>query len=99
MLHAGEEFSAVRGAATRFGGNGAQPADRTAFQAGRAGTQGHQRPLHRDGAEPAGVMQSFTKPHNSAETVQHAETLARGRGNQHAAIIGSEVQSGKCGAG
>ena len=58
-----------------------------------------QRPLHGFGAELAGAVQPLAQPDDAAEAVEHAEPVARWRCHQHAAVVGAEVERGKCRAG
>ncbi len=47
------------------------------------------------GTELTGAMQPLAQPHDAAEAVEHPEPVARRRRNQHAAVVGSQVQRGK----
>ena len=94
-LHPDGKSAAVGGATAGLGGDRAQPPHGPPVQARGAGVQCAQRALHRDRAELTRAMQPLAEPNDAAEAVEHAEAIARGGGDQHAAVVGAEVERGE----
>ena len=94
-----QEFGAIGGTAASLGGDRADLAHRAAGQPGSAGLQRGDRPVHCPGVQLAGVVQAFAQAHDAGEAVEYPETIAAGGANEHAAVVGAQIEGRECGAG
>ena len=90
-----QELRAVGGAAAGLGGDRPhRPTGRRA-RPGGAGVQRGDGPVHRGCAESAGAVQPLAETDDAGETVEDAKPVARRRADQHAAIVGAEIERGE----
>src|SRR6185437_13707925 len=47
----------------------------------------------------AGVVQALAQPHDAGETVEYPKTIAARGANEHAAVVGAQIEGRECGAG
>ena len=68
--------------------------DVAALQLVGADTQGRDGAVHRLLRQPARLREPLAQAHHPAEGIHHDEIVARGAGNQQAAIVGAKVYRG-----
>ena len=78
--------------AASLGGDAPHRPQLPARQTRGAAMQSHHRAVHRRFAQPASLLQPLAEPHDSAETVEHPEPLARRRADQQTAVIRAQVE-------
>ncbi len=87
-----QEFLAVGGAAAGLGGDRPQRPHRPPRQPRGAAVQRRHCPVHRRLAQSPGVVQPLAKSDNAGKTVEHAKAAAGRRADQHAAVVGAQVE-------
>ena len=94
-LHPGEKGGSVRGAAARLRGDRVEAAHGAPGELVRAGDERGNGAVHGALGKAAGRREPLAEPDDAAEAVHHAKRAAIGRrGDQQAAIVGSEVERG-----